>query len=123
MPDVDLDFADARRDEVLAYVREKYGNDHVAQIITFGTMAARAAVRDAGRALGYPYNFCDQTAKLIPMNMSIKDCDRRRSGTFQSCITPIRPPKNCSTAPRGWKASAGTLRCTPAESSSLPNRS
>ncbi len=73
MPDIDLDFADTRRDEVLAYVREKYGNDHVAQIITFGTMAARAAVRDAGRALGYPYDFCDRTAKLIPANMTIKD--------------------------------------------------
>lgn len=73
MPDIDMDFADTRRDEVLAYVREKYGKDHVAQIITFGTMAARAAVRDAGRALGYPYNFCDQTAKLIPMNMPIRD--------------------------------------------------
>ncbi|HLM83892.1 MAG TPA: DNA polymerase III subunit alpha, partial [Candidatus Bathyarchaeia archaeon] len=74
MPDIDLDFADIRRDEVLAYVRERYGKDHVAQIITFGTMAARAAVRDAGRALGYPYGFCDQTAKLIPMGMSIRDC-------------------------------------------------
>jgi DNA polymerase III subunit alpha len=73
MPDIDLDFADVRRDEVLAYVRQKYGNDHVAQIITFGTMAARAAVRDAGRALGYPYDFCDKTAKLIPANMSIRD--------------------------------------------------
>lgn len=73
MPDIDLDFADVRRDEVLAYVREKYGHDRVAQIITFGTMAARAAVRDAGRALGYPYNFCDLTAKIIPMNMSIPD--------------------------------------------------
>jgi DNA polymerase-3 subunit alpha len=73
MPDIDLDFADTRRDEVLAYVREKYGKDHVAQIITFGTMAARAAVRDAGRALGYPYGFCDQTAKLIPPGMSIRD--------------------------------------------------
>jgi DNA polymerase III subunit alpha len=73
MPDIDLDFADARRDEVLAYVRQKYGNDHVAQIITFGTMAAKAAIRDAGRALGYPYGFCDQTAKFIPMGMSIPD--------------------------------------------------
>jgi DNA polymerase-3 subunit alpha len=73
MPDIDLDFADVRRDEVLAYVRQKYGNDHVAQIITFGTMAARGAVRDAGRALGYPYDFCDKTAKLIPANMSIRD--------------------------------------------------
>ncbi|MFA5962264.1 MAG: DNA polymerase III subunit alpha [Parcubacteria group bacterium] len=67
MPDIDMDFADDRRDEVLDYVRGKYGNDHVAQIITFGTMAARAAIRDAGRALNYPYDFCDKTAKLIPM--------------------------------------------------------
>ncbi len=66
MPDVDIDFADTRRDEVLAYAREKYGNDKVAQIITFGTMAARAAIRDAGRAMGVAYSFCDQVAKLIP---------------------------------------------------------
>jgi DNA polymerase III subunit alpha len=73
MPDVDMDFADDRRDEVLDYVRKKYGNDHVAQIITFGTMAARAAIRDAGRALGIPYEFCDKTAKLIPMFSTITD--------------------------------------------------
>jgi DNA polymerase-3 subunit alpha len=73
MPDVDLDFADDRRDEVLDYVRQKYGNDHVAQIITFGTMAARAAIRDAGRALGLPYDFCDKTAKMIPMFSTITD--------------------------------------------------
>ncbi len=73
MPDVDMDFADIRRDEVLHYVREKYGHDHVAQIITFGTMAARAAIRDAGRALNYPYSFCDQLSKMIPMFSSIDD--------------------------------------------------
>jgi DNA polymerase-3 subunit alpha len=73
MPDIDMDFADDRRDEVLDYVRGKYGNDHVAQIITFGTMAARAAIRDAGRALGFPYDFCDKTAKLIPMFSTIAD--------------------------------------------------
>ncbi|MFZ2300010.1 MAG: DNA polymerase III subunit alpha [Candidatus Moraniibacteriota bacterium] len=71
MPDVDMDFADDRRDDVLDYVRGKYGNDHVAQIITFGTMAARAAVRDVGRALGFPYDFCDKTSKMIPMFTSI----------------------------------------------------
>ncbi len=71
MPDIDMDFADDRRDEVLNYVRKKYGEDHVAQIITFGTMAARAAIRDAGRALDYPYDYCDRTAKLIPMFSSI----------------------------------------------------
>lgn len=72
MPDVDMDFADNRRDDVLNYVRSKYGNDHVAQIITFGTMAARAAIRDVGRALGYPYDICDKTSKMIPMFTSIK---------------------------------------------------
>ncbi len=71
MPDVDLDFADDRRDEVIQYVREKYGADHVSQIITFGTMAARAAVRDAGRALNYPYDYCDKLSKMIPMFTSI----------------------------------------------------
>ena len=67
MPDIDLDFADVRRDEVIRYVENKYGKDHVAQIITFGTMAARAAVRDVGRVLGASYDFCDQIAKMIPM--------------------------------------------------------
>jgi len=66
-PDIDTDFADDRREEMIAYVTEKYGKEKVAQIITFGTMAARASVRDVGRALGYSYNFCDQVAKLIPM--------------------------------------------------------
>lgn len=66
MPDIDLDFADIRRDEVIDYVSNKYGKDKVAQIITFGTMAARAALRDVGRALGYPYDFCDRLAKMVP---------------------------------------------------------
>lgn len=66
MPDIDLDFADSRRDEVIAYIGQKYGRDHVAQIITFGTMAARAAIRDSGRAIGLSYGFCDEIAKLIP---------------------------------------------------------
>ncbi|HRY27932.1 MAG TPA: DNA polymerase III subunit alpha [Candidatus Moranbacteria bacterium] len=72
MPDVDMDFADDKRDKVLDYVRQKYGDDHVSQIITFGTMAARAAIRDTGRALGFPYEFCDKTSKMIPMFTSIK---------------------------------------------------
>ncbi len=65
-PDVDTDFADDRRDEMIQYVTKKYGSDKVAQIITFGTMAARASVRDVGRAMGFAYGFCDQVAKLIP---------------------------------------------------------
>lgn len=73
MPDVDMDFADVRREDVLNYVRSKYGADHVAQIITFGTMAARGSIRDVGRALGIPLPLCDQTAKMIPMFTSIEE--------------------------------------------------
>jgi len=66
MPDIDMDFEDARREEVIKYVVDRYGKDHVAQIITFGTMAAKAAVRDAGRALAVPLPDVDRIAKLIP---------------------------------------------------------
>jgi DNA polymerase-3 subunit alpha len=71
MPDIDMDFPEDRRAEVIAYAVEKYGQDHVAQIITFGTMAARAAIRDAGRALDLPPGEVDRTAKLIPFGASI----------------------------------------------------
>lgn len=67
MPDIDMDFGDTRRDEVVAYVRQKYGNDHVAQIVTFGTMAARAVVRDVGRVMNLPYAVVDAAAKQIPL--------------------------------------------------------
>ncbi|MCD4694002.1 DNA polymerase III subunit alpha, partial [bacterium] len=73
MPDIDLDFADTGRDKVIRYVEEKYGKDNVCQIITFGTMAARAAFRDVGRVLNYPYDYCDKIAKMIPMFFKIKD--------------------------------------------------
>ena len=67
LPDIDLDFADARRDEVIDYVAKKYGRNNVSQIITFGTMAARQVIRDVGRALGYNYTYCDRIAKMIPL--------------------------------------------------------
>ncbi len=66
-PDIDMDFADNRRDEIIAYAKQKYGEDKVAQIGTFGTMMARGAVRDVARALGYPYATGDEIAKLIPL--------------------------------------------------------
>lgn len=66
-PDIDMDFADNRRDEAIQYARDKYGNDQVAQIGTFGTMMARGSVRDVARALGFPYTTGDRIAKLIPM--------------------------------------------------------
>lgn len=69
MPDFDVDFCYIRRQEVIDYVVHKYGRDHVAQIITFGTMAARGAIRDAGRAMGLPYSKVDSVAKLIPMSL------------------------------------------------------
>lgn len=65
-PDIDMDYADNRRDEMIEYAREKYGHDKVAQIGTFGTMMARAAVRDVARALGYSYGIGDRIAKIIP---------------------------------------------------------
>ncbi|HWQ93177.1 MAG TPA: PHP domain-containing protein, partial [Clostridia bacterium] len=73
-PDIDIDFADDRRADVIEYVRQKYGRDAVAQIITFGTMAARAAVRDVGRALHMPYGDVDKVAKMVPyeLNMTLE---------------------------------------------------
>ena len=71
MPDFDIDFCMNRRDEVIEYVAGKYGRDRVSQIITYGTMAAKAVVRDAGRVLGFPYGFVDGIAKLVPMTLGI----------------------------------------------------
>ena len=71
MPDFDIDFSDERRDEIIGYVVDKYGADHVAQIVTFGTMAARGALRDVGRALNIPYNKVDQVAKLVPLSLGM----------------------------------------------------
>jgi len=71
MPDFDIDFCYVNRNKVIDYVIGKYGEDHVAQIVTFGTMAARAAVRDVGRAMDAPYALCDKIAKLIPQELKI----------------------------------------------------
>lgn len=72
-PDIDLDFADDRRDEVIDYITQKYGQDKVAQIVTFNVMKAREAVRDVGRVLGMPYSEPDKVAKLIPPGMKIAE--------------------------------------------------
>ncbi len=73
MPDIDIDFADEKRQEIIRYVTEKYGSDKVCQIITFGTMAARGAIRDVGRVLNIPYSDVDRLAKLIPFGSSIPE--------------------------------------------------
>ncbi len=77
LPDIDLDFADRRRDEVLNYVSQKYGRNQVAQIITFGTMAARVVLRDVGRVLGYSYSYCDRIAKMIPFGLDLTETIER----------------------------------------------
>ena len=75
MPDIDMDFQDDRRGEVINYVVDKYGREHVAQIITFGTFGAKAAIRDVGRALAMPYGDVDRVARLVPnrLNITLKD--------------------------------------------------
>ena len=71
MPDIDMDFQDDRREEVINYVVSKYGREHVAQIITFGTLGAKAAIRDTGRALAIPYENVDRIAKLVPPKLHV----------------------------------------------------
>jgi DNA polymerase-3 subunit alpha len=70
MPDFDIDFCQDNRWRVIEYVREKYGADAVSQIATFGTMSSKAVIRDVGRVLDLPYNFCDQLSKLIPVEQN-----------------------------------------------------
>jgi len=78
MPDIDMDFGDVRRGEVVDYVRRKYGDDHVAQIVTFGTMAARGVIRDVGRVMGLPYAEVDAIAKQVPNTQHITLSDALR---------------------------------------------
>ena len=106
MPDIDIDFCMRRRGEVIEYVRKKYGAESVAQIITFGTMAAKAALKDVGRALDMPYGEVDRLAKMIPttLNISLEDAlkqspqleaaaqtDERSKGPDRSRAAPGRP--------------------------------
>jgi len=70
-PDIDIDFSDLRRDEVIRYVQNKYGHDHVAQIATFGTIGAKNAIRDVGRVMGIPPSECDRICKLVPEQLGI----------------------------------------------------
>jgi DNA polymerase-3 subunit alpha len=84
MPDIDTDFCDTRRDEMIRYVVEKYGKDRVAQIVTFGTLKARAAVRDSGRVLGLPISLVDRVAKLIPANAAVSEA--RATSEIQALI-------------------------------------
>ena len=71
MPDIDIDFCYERRHEVIEYVKEKYGEDHVSQIVTFGTLGARMVIRDVGRVLDMPYAYVDSVAKAIPEELKM----------------------------------------------------
>jgi DNA polymerase-3 subunit alpha len=102
MPDIDIDFADDRRSEVIDYVVRKYGDDRVAQIVTFGTLKAKAAVRDVGRALGMSFADTDRVARLIPVDPKMTPSSWRRSST--SGNLSIRPGRS-----KGWP---GTPRRT-----------
>src|SRR5712692_6038439 len=86
MPDIDIDFCMNRRDEVIRYVTEKYGRQNVAQIITFGTMAAKAAIKDVGRAMDIPYSDVDRIAKMIPttLNITLEDAIRESPALQQA---------------------------------------
>jgi DNA polymerase-3 subunit alpha len=91
MPDIDIDFCFERRSEVISYVRQRFGKDRVAQIITFGTMAARAAVRDVGRVLGISYGEVDRVAKLIPHDLGISIADALAQSPDLSALVQSNP--------------------------------
>ena len=102
MPDIDMDFSVDRRGEVIEYVAQKYGRDRVAQIITFGTMAARAAVRDAARVMGKPYAVGDKIAKMIPEQAppaTLRRRDAARTASSSRPTTPTRRSRRSSTSP------------------------
>ena len=108
MPDFDIDFCQDGRDRVIDYVRKKYGEDCVSQIATFGTMAARAVVRDVGRVLDLGYNFCDQIAKLIPFQPGKHDHARRTRARWSRCSPSARRRRtrcaSCSSSARSSRA-------------------
>ncbi len=102
MPDIDMDFEDYRREEVISYVSQKYGQDHVAQIITFGTLGARAAIRDAGRALGMPYSDVDRVARLVPFAVGMTiDRAMEENAEFKSIYNSEAAVKNLVDYARG----------------------
>ena len=101
MPDIDIDFCIRRRGEVIDYVNQKYGKDHVSQIVTFGTMAARASIRDVGRALGVSYADCDAVAKQVPFGLHM---------TLDEALRLSRPLKDFYDGDENLRALIDTAR-------------
>ena len=126
MPDFDIDFCQDRRDEVIRYVQEKYGDDQVAQIITFGTLQARAVLRDVGRVLQMPYGQVDRLAKMVPQNpanpvqLDKAIADEPRFEVERKADPRGRSPARPSR--RSSRASTATPRPTPPASSSATGR-
>ncbi len=116
MPDIDMDFADDRRDEVIQYVIDRYGRDRVAQIITFGRLLARAAIRDVGRALDYPLNEVDRVAKLMPPIPIGLKIDRGARAEPRAEVAVRRPAahqaahRHARAASRAWRATRARTR-------------
>ena len=102
MPDIDMDFDERYRSEMIRYASERYGSDHVAQIITFSTIKGRQALRDAARVLGYPYAVGDRTAKAMPPPIL------GREATLSQCLEP--PPDDADSSLRDFHANASGLR-------------
>ena len=118
MPDIDMDFDSRYRDEMIRYAAERYGRDHVAQIVTFSTIKARAAVRDAARVLGYPYVVGDKVAKAMPPLVMGRDTPLLRlpRAAREVRATATRWPPTCATC-------TPTTIPTPARSSTWPRAS
>ena len=120
-PDIDIDFDDTRRDEVLRYVVDKYGKDNVSQVITFGTMGAKAVVRDVGRVLGMSFGEVDRIAKQVPTELKITlDKAIERVPELQQIAQASGNEASWSNTPASWKAWRATPRSTPVPSSSPP---
>ena len=123
MPDVDVDFDDRRRGEVIRYVTEKYGDDRVAQIVTYGTIKAKQAMKDSARVLGMPYSVGERLTKALPppvlgKDMSLSDVvDRRRSATRRRSTsapssTPTRRRRRSSRRRAASRTSSASGACT-----------
>ncbi len=115
MPDFDVDFCYEKRQDVIDYVSEKYGRDHVSQIITFGTMSARMVIRDVGRVLDYPYSDTDKLAKMIPneIHITIKKAmeQNRELREIYENDEQVRNIINISMALEGMPRQASTHAC------------
>ena len=126
MPDIDVDFCDERRGEVIDYVREKYGRDSVGQIITFGTLKSRAAIKDVGRVLGFTPAETDAIAKLIPnqpnFSLTVKEAIAKVP-EVRKLYDGTSATSSCSTSRSRSKASRATPGSTPPASSSRRDRS